>query len=161
MSASAEFERGIAHPLETVHAAATSEEYLLTVDDSSTSTFVVQDAEREVRDDGSVWARIVAVNEKEDGTTGLSMEQTVDVTPVVDDGFTSTTVTPLPKGMGTVTVVMVFVRDGDAQVRVNAEVIAEVGIPLLGKKIAKKLIESAESTVDGGVGRLTRIAGGE
>lgn len=159
MAKSVELTRTVDLPLETVHAVASSEEYLLTVDDASTSKLVVTEAEREVDADGTVRARVVAARQKDDGSPGFAMEQTTDVTAIVDDGFTSTTVTPLPKGMGTMTVVMAYTRDGDDSVHVDAEIIAEVGIPLVGGKIARKLVDGADKTVDNGLDRIVRLAG--
>lgn len=158
MSKSAELTRTIDLPLDKVHEIASSETYLLTVDNASKSKLVVTEAEREVNEDGSVYARVVAAREKDDGSAGFSMEQTSDITAIEDDGFTSTTVTPLPKGMGTMTVVMAYTRAGESSATVNAEIIAEVGIPLLGGKIAKKLVESADKTVDDGLERILRLA---
>ncbi|MGP9725501.1 DUF2505 family protein [Corynebacterium sp. AOP40-9SA-29] len=159
MAKSVELTRTIELPLEKVHAVASSEEYLLTVDDASTSKLVVTEAEREQDADGGVRARVVAARQKDDGSPGFAMEQTTDVTAIVDDGFTSTTVTPLPKGMGTMTVVMAYTRDGEESVHVDAEIIAEVGIPLLGGKIARKLVDSGDKTVDSGLDRIVRLAG--
>lgn len=160
MAKSVEFERMIELPVEKAHEVASSETYLLTVDDESTSRLVINESERTVNDDGSVHARVVAAKEKEDGSAGFSMEQSSDITPVQDGQFVSSTVTPLPKGMGTLTTVLAFSRDTDETTRVNAEVIADVGIPLVGGKLAGKLIEGAEDTVDGGLERLKRLAEG-
>ncbi|MEJ6550822.1 MULTISPECIES: hypothetical protein [unclassified Corynebacterium] len=164
MSKSAELTRTVDLPLEKAHQVASSETYLLTVDEASTSKLMVTDSEREVREDGSVYARVVAAREKDDGSPGFSMEQTTEVTPLTGEGFTSTTVTPLPKGMGTMTVVMDYTRDGTREsgdsVTVNAEVIADVGIPLLGGRIAKKLVDSADKTVDSALERIVRLAAG-
>ncbi|WP_291479212.1 DUF2505 family protein [Corynebacterium sp.] len=160
MRRSAELTRTVDLPLEKVHEIASSETYLLTVDDASTSKLVVTEAERQVDGDGSVHARVVAAHQKDDGSAGFSMEQVSDITAVSDDGFVSTTVTPLPKGIGSLTVVLGYTRAGESSVTVNAEIIADVGIPLLGGKIAKKLVESADKTVDSGLDRIRRLAAG-
>lgn len=159
MAKNAEFERTMDLSLEQAREVAASEAYLLTVDDPETSKLVISDAERTVNDDGSVHARVTAGKQKDDGTTGFTMEQSTDITPVENDQFVSTTVTPLPKGMGTMTTVLAFSRRDEGTTTVNAEVIAEVGIPLVGGKLAGKLIAGAEDSVDSGLERLQRLAG--
>jgi hypothetical protein len=160
MTKTTEITRTIDLPLETVRDIVSSETYLLTVDDASTSKLVVSEAERNVDDDGTVHARVVAAQEKADGSPGFGIEQITDVTTISGDGFVATTVTPLPKGIGTLTMVMGYTRAGESTVTVNVEVIADVRIPLVGGKIAKKLLESSDEGVDKALDRIRRLAAG-
>ncbi|MCJ7859164.1 DUF2505 family protein [Corynebacterium kalidii] len=160
MTKTTELTRTIDLPLETVRDIVSSEDYLLTVDDASTSKLVLSEAERTVDDDGTVHARVVAAQEKEDGSPGFGIEQITDITPVSGDGFVATTVTPLPKGIGKLTMVMNYTRAGESTVTAHIEVIADCRIPLVGGKIAKKLLESSDEGVDKAVDRIRRMAAG-
>lgn len=180
MSKSSRFSKVVAVPVGDVHAVASSEEYLLTLDPESSSTLIVESAERTEEPDGSVRAVVVAVQPAADGsaaegteaaeaadgespaTGALSVEQTTVVTPVVGGQFTVTSTTPLPKGLGTMTTELVYRGQAEGSgdtTDVDAVVTADVGVPLVGGKIARKLLENAEQSIDTALARISRQAG--
>lgn len=177
MSKSSSFSKVVAVPVGDVHAVASSEEYLLTLDPESSSTLIVESAERTEEPDGSVRAVVVAVQPAADGsaaegaeaadgespaTQALSVEQTTVVTPVVGGQFTVTSTTPLPKGLGTMTTELVYRGQAEGSgdtTDVDAVVTADVGVPLVGGKIARKLLENAEQSIDTALARISRQSG--
>lgn len=168
---SVSYARSVDLPVTKVRDVATSEAYLLTVDQTSDSSadgaanLVVDSGERTVEPDGTVNATVVATQQagtSEEGksTPAMSVEQTTVVTPLVGDRFAVSSVTALPKGMGSMTMVLGCRGVRDATTAVDATVTAEVKIPLLGRKVAAKLLEKAEASVDKAVGKMVRLADG-
>ncbi|HIW90479.1 MAG TPA: DUF2505 domain-containing protein [Candidatus Corynebacterium avicola] len=172
MARSVSCTRSVDLPVTQVRDVVTSEAYLLTVDQSSdgsgdgAANLVVDSGERTVEPDGAVNATVVATQQA--GTSGegkstpaMSVEQTTVVTPFLGDRFTVSSVTSLPKGMGSMTMVLEYRGGQDAATAVDATVTADVKIPLLGRKIAAKLLEKAEDSVDKAVGKVERLADGK
>lgn len=183
MAKSVNYTKSVGLPVARAHAVVTSEAYLLTVDqtsDGSSSNLVVESGERTVEPDGTVNAAVVAsqpASTSDDGASipAMSVEQTTVVTPLVGGRFTVSSVTALPKGMGSMTLLLEYrggqdttdgqdavsdvASDAAAVTAVDATVTAEVKIPLLGGKLAAKLLEKAEDSVDKAIRRVNRLSG--
>lgn len=182
MAKSVNYTKSVGLPVARAHAVVTSEAYLLTVDetsDGSSSNLVVESGERTVEPDGTVNAAVVAsqpASTSDDGASipAMSVEQTTVVTPLVGGRFTVSSVTALPKGMGSMTLLLEYrggqdstdgqdavsdvASDAAAVTAVDATVTAEVKIPLLGGKLAAKLLEKAEDSVDKAIRRVNRLS---
>ncbi|MGO1419061.1 MAG: DUF2505 family protein [Candidatus Corynebacterium faecigallinarum] len=190
MAKSVNYTKSVGLPVARAHAVVTSEAYLLTVDetsDGSSSNLVVESGERTVEPDGTVNAAVVAsqpASTSDDGASipAMSVEQTTVVTPLVGGRFTVSSVTALPKGMGSMTLLLEYrggqdstdgqdavsdavsdaaavTADAVAVTAVDATVTAEVKIPLLGGKLAAKLLEKSEDSVDKAIRRVNRLSG--
>ncbi|MGO1950193.1 MAG: DUF2505 family protein [Mycobacteriaceae bacterium] len=159
MAKSVTFNKVIDHPVETVHSVVSSERYLLTVDDEPADGLTIGDTEREVAPDGSVHSRVVATRPAAKKSPELTVEQTTDVTPFADGTFTATTVIPLPKGLGTMTNRLVYTGGADGTTAVEAQVTADIGVPLIGGRLAGKLLGGAEEGIDKSLARIGRQAG--
>ncbi|MGO1464567.1 MAG: DUF2505 family protein [Candidatus Corynebacterium faecigallinarum] len=187
MAKSVNYTKSVGLPVARAHAVVTSEAYLLTVDetsDGSSSNLVVESGERTVEPDGTVNDAVVAsqpASTSDDGASipAMSVEQTTVVTPLVGGRFTVSSVTALPKGMGSMTLLLEYrggqdttdgqdavsdvasdaAADAAAVTAVDATVTAEVKIPLLGGKLAAKLLEKSEDSVDKAIRRVNRLSG--
>lgn len=143
-------------PVGRVRQIVTTEEFLLTVDDADSSTLRITEGSREARDDGSVRAVVTAESTKENSS--FVVEQTSEVSVPDDDGkFTVFTTVPMPKNVGSMATNQIYSADGDGT-RLETTVAVEVRIPLVGGKIANKVLEGVESSTDQGVKRILDLA---
>jgi hypothetical protein len=173
------FSRDIPLPVATVREVVASERYLLTMEGSEIDpgTMVLSESELEVRDDGSVYARAVAGQTAPDGNDGndgadgadgadggaapVVMEQTSEISAADADGaFTMDSSVPLPRGIGAMRTLQRFEASPDAATTlVTTEVTVEVGLPVVGGKIARKLIDGVEPSTDRSLRRIEVLAG--
>jgi hypothetical protein len=167
------FSRDIPLPVATVREVVASERYLLTMEGSEIDpgTMVLSESELEVRDDGSVYARAVAGQAAPDGNDGADgadggaapvvMEQTSEISAADADGaFTMDSSVPLPRGIGAMRTLQRFEASPDAATTlVTTEVTVEVGLPVVGGKIARKLIDGVEPSTDRSLRRIEVLAG--
>lgn len=187
MAKTKEFSSSVDLPIERVHQIVTSEQYLTTTDEMITeSTVEILHAERQVGDDGEVRAQVTVTSatpqdsdtpteEKEHQPEGLLNEDpheptgdgdsnglettqaTIVSAPDADGSFRMISDTPLPNGMGEMSTTFSFVPAGPSETTVNVQAMANVKIPIVGGKLAKKLLESSEQTVENGLERVRRL----
>lgn len=91
----------------------------------------------------------------------VRMEQTSEISAAAPDGsFTMDSTVPLPRGLGTMRTLQRFAPTTDATVtRVSTEVTVEVDLPIVGGKIAKKLIDGTEGSTARSLHRVEVLAG--
>lgn len=177
MSKSKRITRTIALPLATVHEVVTSERYLLTTDKmvDPGDTEIVE-AQRELLDDGRVWARVVVqsadaassgANSGDQPREKASTSQVTTVHPVGRGGrFISESDMELPASLGTVNTVFEYLpvldEESGAEVagrtRCEVDFSVDIDMPLIGGKLANHLLAKSEETVGNGIARIEALA---
>ncbi|AGP30193.1 hypothetical protein [Corynebacterium terpenotabidum] len=143
-------------PIGRIREVVVTEDFLLTVDDVDGTSVQLSDGVREVHDDGSVTASVTATTGE--GKSAQAMVQHTEVSAVEEDGsFSVFTSVPLPKDLGTMATNQIYRADGDES-RVQTTVAVEIHVPVVGAKIAARILDGAESSTDAGLARIRRLA---
>lgn len=184
MSKNKSFNRTVELPLEKIYEVVSSEEYLLNIEqrDDTEVTVVLSELDRD--DDDAIVADVAieflatpsaeaedaaeqagqGVGDAAEGAEPRTMRisQRTTVEQPANNGFIVHTAMPLPGDMGDMNMRFTY-----ASHPVNAElatvkidVLVDVPVPGVGAMIENKMLEDSESTVDRGIERIIRLAGG-
>lgn len=160
-------------PVQELHGILSSERYLLTTEGmENAQNSRVEASQREIREDGTVAARVHMVSGgmtttgeegEEASTPEVHAEQTTTVSPISDTkrgpGFRFNTIMALPAGLGTLFTDMEFYPDAEGTGSdVQAEMRVDTKVPVIGAKFAKSMLAKSEETVGNGLRRAERLA---
>lgn len=162
-------------PVDRLHAVMTSERYLLTKEEMlKADRAEVVEVERNVAEDGSVTARMhmcsiiqVPAQPKQKGDREkvdkeMHIVQTTSASALQPhrngQSFRFSMIMPLPANMGNMFTDMEMYPDSAGQgTDVDVEVRVDTGIPIIGAKLAKSLLEDSEESVGNGLRRAERL----
>lgn len=166
MAKSKKLSRSIDLPIARVYEVVSSERYLLTTEEmDKADSLEIVDAHREVREDGSMTAAVISNYILGEGAEKVESVHLSHLSVPAEDGsFELRTELPMPQGMAVVTSDFSFSPaegSGDSSegaTSVEVEISVETKLPLLGAKLAKHLLNTADDGVDSGLGRVRRLA---